>query len=74
VGFILFSLVFFLTLLIYIYGNVITGCLSSLMREGYAYAGKTASPGGSVPPMILESSSSKSRDRYQHLGFEVSQR
>ncbi|KAF5366730.1 hypothetical protein D9758_006436 [Tetrapyrgos nigripes] len=47
------------------------GCLSLLMREGYANAAKIAGSGGSVPPFILESSSSRSRDRYMHLGYEI---
>ncbi|KAF5328007.1 hypothetical protein D9758_006432 [Tetrapyrgos nigripes] len=47
------------------------GCLSLLMREGYAHAAKTAASGGSVPPFILESSSPRSRDRYIHLGYEI---
>jgi hypothetical protein len=50
----------------------IKGCLSFLMREAYANSAKSAGPGGSIPPFILESSSPKSRDRYKHLGFEVS--
>ncbi|KAE9395831.1 hypothetical protein BT96DRAFT_137378 [Gymnopus androsaceus JB14] len=43
------------------------GFLSTLMREGYAHMQRTT-PG---IPVTLESSSSRSRDRYIHLGFEL---
>ncbi|KAJ3865009.1 hypothetical protein EV359DRAFT_17273, partial [Lentinula novae-zelandiae] len=46
------------------------GLMSALVREGFRYALK-CSPSGIVPPVVLESSSDKSRPRYQHLGFEV---
>ncbi|KAE9406653.1 hypothetical protein BT96DRAFT_915107 [Gymnopus androsaceus JB14] len=43
------------------------GFLSTLMREGYAHMHRTT-PG---IPATLESSSTRSRDRYAHLGFEL---
>ncbi|KAJ3879027.1 hypothetical protein F5051DRAFT_404211 [Lentinula edodes] len=46
------------------------GLMSALVREGFRYALK-CSPSGTVPPVVLESSSNKSRPRYQHLGFEI---
>ncbi|KAJ4471620.1 hypothetical protein J3R30DRAFT_3450115 [Lentinula aciculospora] len=46
------------------------GLMSALVREGFNYASK-CSPSGSVPPIILESTSKKSRPRYLHLGFEI---
>ncbi|KAJ3980734.1 hypothetical protein F5890DRAFT_1539895 [Lentinula detonsa] len=46
------------------------GLMSALVREGFNHALK-CSPSGLVPPVILESSSGRSRSRYLHLGFEI---
>ncbi|KAF8890736.1 hypothetical protein BD779DRAFT_1469231 [Infundibulicybe gibba] len=45
-------------------GQVQPGLMSLLMREAFAHAG----PG---TPFTLEATTSKSRDRYQHLGYEA---
>lgn len=43
------------------------GLMSILMREGFAYA-HSFTPG---IPVTLDATSSRARDRYMHLGFEV---
>ncbi|KIK50968.1 hypothetical protein GYMLUDRAFT_50876 [Collybiopsis luxurians FD-317 M1] len=43
------------------------GLMSTLMREGYAYANR-ATPG---IPITLDATSERARDRYAHLGYEL---
>ncbi|KAJ3914541.1 hypothetical protein F5877DRAFT_29109, partial [Lentinula edodes] len=43
------------------------GLMSILMREGFAYA-HSVTPG---IPVTLDATSSRARDRYMHLGYEV---
>ncbi|KAJ3717247.1 hypothetical protein DFJ43DRAFT_1100085 [Lentinula guzmanii] len=43
------------------------GLMSTLMREGFAYA-HSVTPG---IPITLDASSSRARDRYMHLGYEL---
>ncbi|KAJ3829634.1 hypothetical protein F5880DRAFT_285300 [Lentinula raphanica] len=46
------------------------GLMSALVREGFDHALK-CSHSEIAPPVILESSSDRSRPRYLHLGFEI---